>query len=150
MVYFRTSGSCFYMKRTTYTVTLMVLILLLLLIMRAFPLENTPTAHQASQAYREAPFITPALGEGTTTIKTTGIVIYLPFQGGRYAIQASNGVIYFPLNLPPKFKRHNFPVAFRGKTMPQIKSSIRWAIPIKIIKIVRFKPGISEESNTLR
>ena len=138
------------MKETAYTVTSLVLAFLFLPLTRASSLEKVSTAYQASQDYKEPPFITPALGERTTTINTTGIVIYLPFQGGRYAIRASNGAIYSPLNLPPQFKRHNFPVAFSGKTMPQTRSSITWAIPIKIIKIVKFKPGISEESNTLR
>jgi hypothetical protein len=44
----------------------------------------------------------------------TGTIRYCSHEGGCYHIYADNGVVYYPVNLPIKYKRHGLRVAFRA------------------------------------
>ena len=68
-------------------------------------------------------------GNGTT-VSGTGNVVYNNFEGGFYGIVASDGVQYYPLNLPGRHIMGTaFPVTFTGTIETGVVTTVQWGTP---------------------
>jgi hypothetical protein len=73
-------------------------------------------------------------GNGTT-VSGTGNVVYNNFEGGFYGIVASDGVQYYPLNLPEDLQVNGLPVTFTGTVETGVVTTVQWGTPIRLTSI---------------
>ena len=75
----------------------------------------------------------------TSIIYGTGVVRYLPFEGGFYGIVGDNGSHYDPMNLPLAFRIDGLKVRFSGIAQ-NLLSTHMWGRIIKLTSIGTFYP----------
>jgi hypothetical protein len=73
-------------------------------------------------------------GNGTT-VSGTGTIVYNDFEGGFYGIVASDGVQYYPLNLPEALQVNGQHVSFSGIIETGVATTVQWGTPIRLTSI---------------
>ncbi len=68
----------------------------------------------------------------------TGVIKYLPLEGGFYGIETDRGEKYFPLNLKDEFKKDGLRVWFKAKPL-KVSTIQIWGKPIKVLQIKNIK-----------
>jgi hypothetical protein len=75
--------------------------------------------------------------EQGTTVSGTGTVVYNDFEGGFYGIVTSDGMQYYPLNLPEELQVNGLPVTFTGTIDTGVATTVQWGTPIRLTSVTQ-------------
>ncbi len=80
------------------------------------------------------------------TFSTTGVIKYIPIEGGFYGIVSDEREKYLPLNLPDEFKKEGLRVWFTAKPKKEIGTIYQWGLPIEILEIKKIEWSFNSSS----
>lgn len=73
--------------------------------------------------------------ENENTLKLSGTIIFLSFEGGFYGIKGDDGRNYDPINLPDDFRKDGVRVRFEAKELTGRASYHMWGTMVELVHI---------------
>jgi len=73
--------------------------------------------------------------KGENTVKGTGTIEFLDFEGGFYGIISDDGEHYDPIDLDEEFQVHGLRIYFEAKILENVGTIHMWGKPVSLLKI---------------